>query len=121
MTRWYWQQTGGLLIEEFPLVKAGPSNAPRYADGLIVLDEATAIRAERGFNIEGRDVIVIQTKAKRLGMYLMGQTLFSLQLVRRMGPKTARAVALCAEDDAVMRSLLERHEGCSVVIYPTQP
>jgi len=121
MTRWYWQQTGGLLIEEFPLVKAGPGGAARFADGLIVLDEPTGIGTARSFKIEGRDVIVVQTKAKRLGMYLMGQTLFSLELVRRMGPKTAHAVALCVEDDIVMRSLLEGHEGCSVAVYPTQP
>jgi hypothetical protein len=107
-----------LLIEEFPLVKAGPRSAARFADGLIVLDEPTGIGSDRGFNIEGRDVVVVQTKAKRLGMYLMGQTLFSLELVRRMEPRSASAVAVCMEDEAVMRSLLESHEGCSVVVYP---
>lgn len=117
MTRWYWQRVGGLLIEEFQLVRRGPENAPRYADGLIVLGEPDQISGERDFDIGGRDVIVVQSKAKRLGMYLMGQTLFSLELVRRMKPSSARAVAVCSIDDPVMRELLEHHEGCSVSVY----
>lgn len=118
ITRWFWEQIGGLLIEEFQLVKRGPDSAPRYADGLIVVGEPNQIRRQRSFDISGRDVILIQTKAKRLGMDLMGQTLFSLQLVRQMEPKTARAVALCSKSDTVMRDLLESHDGCSVVEYP---
>lgn len=117
MTRWYWEQTGGLLIEEFQLVKRGPASAPRYADGLIVLGEPTGVSSKRDFDIRGRDVVVIQAKAKRLGMYLMGQTLFSLELVRRMEPSSARSVAVCSIDDPVMRELLENHEGCSVSVY----
>jgi hypothetical protein len=118
MTRWFWEQTGGLLIEEFPLVQAGPGNAARFADGLIVLDEPAAISTNRDFNIEGHDVMVIQTKAKRLGMYLLGQTVFSLELVLRLQPKSARAVALCSQDDSVMRFLLESRQDCSVVVCP---
>lgn len=116
MTRWFWEQTGGLLIEEFQLVKRGPENAPRFADGLIVLGEPDQISPERDFDIRGRDVIVVQSKAKRLGMYLMGQTLFSLELVRRMEPSSARAVAVCAADDLVLRELLENQDGCSVEV-----
>lgn len=116
LTRWFWEQSGGLLIEEFQLVKRGPGNAPRYADGLIVLGEPDQISPERDFDIRGRDVIVVQSKAKRLGMYLMGQTLFSLELVRRMEPSSARAVAVCTADDFVLRELLENQDGCSVEV-----
>ena len=116
MTRWFWEQTGGLLIEEFQLVKRGPRNAPRYADGLIVLGETDQISTKRDFDICGRDVIVVQSKAKRLGMYLMGQTLFSLELVRSMQPSSARAVAVCTADDFALRELLENQDGCSVEV-----
>ena len=116
MTRWYWQQVGGLLIEEYTMVKASPTNAPRYLDGLIVLDEPTTISTSRSVDISSRDVIAIQTKAKRLGMLLMGQCLFSRDLVRAMGARSVRSIALCTEDDAVLRPLLEAHEGCEVVI-----
>lgn len=117
MTRWYWKQIGGLLVEEFTLVRASPTNAPRYVDGLIVLGEPTQISDSRTFDISGRDVIAIQTKARRLGMFVMGQCLFSRDLLRAHGPNSIRSIALCTRDDAALRPLLEAHEGCEVVIY----
>lgn len=61
----------------------------------------------------------MQTKASRLGMYLMGQTLFSGELLRRRYPAALiESVALCSKDDAVLRPLLEVHTGCRVVVAP---
>lgn len=117
LTRWYWQQVGGLLVEEFPLVKGSKGASPRFLDGLIVLGEETEISKVRDFPIEGRDVVAIQTKASRLGMYLMGQCVFSLELVKRLNPLSVRSVALCTGDDAVMRPMLEAIEGCEVVVF----
>lgn len=117
LTRWYWQQVGGLLIEEYPIVKAGPGVSPRYLDGLIVLGEESRISDVRDFSIEGRDVIAIQTKASRLGMYLMGQCLFSRDLIMRLNPQSLKSIALCTADDSVLRPLLEAHEGCKVVVF----
>ena len=118
LTHWYWRQTGGLLIEEFPLVAKGADNSPRRADGLIVLGEPNEISAQKDFDVEGRDVIVVQTKARRLGMNLMGQCLFSLALVKQLRPTSAMSVALCTQDDAILRPLLEIHPGCQVVVCP---
>jgi len=118
LTHWYWRQTGGLLIEEFPLVAKGTDNSPRWADGLIALGEPTEISTQKDFDIEGLDVIVVQTKARRLGMNLMGQCLFSLTLVKQLRPKLAVSVALCTQDDAVLRPLLEIHPDCQVVVCP---
>jgi hypothetical protein len=117
ITRWYWGKIGGLLIEEFRVVKASPVQGPRYLDGLIVLGEPKSRTTSRDFEIKGRDVVVIQTKAKRLGMYLMGQCLFSRDLVLQLGAKSVSSVALCTKDDAVLRPLLEAHEGCEVVVF----
>lgn len=117
LTRWYWRQVGGLLIEEFPLVRGLKESAPRFLDGLIVFGEETAISGNRDFPIEGRDVVAIQTKASRLGMYLMGQCVFSLELVKRLNPRSARSVALCTADDSVLRPMLEAFEGCEVVVF----
>ena len=103
------------------MVKASLTNASRYLDGLIVLGEPTAIAESGGFDIAGRDVIAIQTKAKRLGMMLMGQCLFSRELLMAMGPRSVRSVALCRADDSVLRSLLEAHKGCEVAIYDPPP
>ena len=67
----------------------------------------------------GERAILVQTKASRLGMYLMGQTLFSAELLRRRYPAALiESVALCSKDDAVLRPLLEAHTGCRVVVVP---
>ncbi len=54
-------------------------------------------------------------------MYLMGQALFTLELLRPFGPSSVRSVAVCERDDAVLRPLLERYEGVSVVIASELP
>ena len=40
-------------------------------------------------------------------MYLMGQALFSRELMKPFGPASIRTVALCAKDDSVLRPLAE--------------
>ena len=82
MTLWFWQQVGGALYEEFRAVDSNqPHHTVRYLDGLIVLAEPT-VRMERRLrpDIRDKDVVIVQTKNARLGMYLMGQKLFSLVL-----------------------------------------
>lgn len=118
LTRWYWRRVGGLLIEEYPLIERGPEHGARLLDGLIIQGEPDQVLTRRPWDLEGRDVIVVQTKARRLNLPLMGQCVFSLQLVRQLGPRSARAVAICTADDAILRPLLEGYEGCSVVIPP---
>jgi hypothetical protein len=120
MTRWYWEQRGGTLIEEFPAVlpKGNPLLGRRLLDGLIVLDGERRIAAAHEVEIKGRDVVIVQAKAMRLGMYLMGQTLFSMELVKPFGPRSIESVALCAKDDERLRPLLEAHAGCRAVVCP---
>ncbi len=122
MTRWYWEQLGGTLIEEFPAVlpKGNPLLGRRLLDGLIVLGGERRLAAAHEVDIRDRDVVIVQAKAMRLGMYLMGQTLFSRDLVRRFGPRSIESVALCARDDELMRSLLEANAGCRVVVCPPE-
>ena len=118
MTRWYWKQVGGLLIEEFPLIRRSSTNAPRYADAVIVLNEPTSISPTTDVEVLGKDIVVVQTKVARLGMYLMGQCLFSRELLQSHKPSSIRSVALCTKDDSVLRALLESFEGCEVLIAP---
>jgi hypothetical protein len=122
MTVWYWNQRGGTLIEEFMAVKRGPNHAQRLIDGLIILggEKQRLPRGERRVDIRGKDVVAIQTKNGRLGMYLMGQALFTLKLVESMGPRSIESIALCAMDDAHLRPLLEAHAGCKVIVCPTE-
>jgi hypothetical protein len=120
MTRWFWQQTGGTLIEEFVAVRRSPTCGPRLLDAVIVRDGEFRIARQDEVPINGRDVIVVQTKANRLGMYLMGQAFFSAQLIRRHAPRSVESVALCGEDDSALRPLLEQYEGMRVVVCPRE-
>jgi len=55
-----------------------------------------------------------------MGMYLMGQTFFSAELVRRFRPASIRSIALCTADDSVLRPLLERYPGIEVIVLPAE-
>jgi hypothetical protein len=58
----------------------------------------------------------VQTKALRLGMYLLGQAFFSRELIKdRFAPRSVRTIALCAIDDAILRPIAERF-GVEVVV-----
>lgn len=118
MIHWYWEQVGGTLIEEFPAVNATPTIGPRRLDAVILPDGPKQRTHWREVSIEGRDVIVIQAKSNRLGMYLMGQAFFSAQLLQRFRPRSILSVALCGKDDDVLRPLFEQHQGMKVVVCP---
>ena len=122
MTRWYWEQRGGTLVEEFLVVPKAPGVGRRLIDGLIVLGEEKRCLplGGRTIDIKGKDIVAVQTKNMRLGMYLMGQTLFTAKLLESFGPRSVESVALCAVDDEVMRPLLEAYAGCKVVVCPAE-
>ena len=124
MTRWYWQHIlkQGTLIEEYVAVdKAGDdSNARRLMDGLVIMSGPFEISDDVHQNITDKDVVIIQSKNKRLGMSLMGQTLFSRGLILKKKPKSVRSVALCREDDKEMHALLLAHPGMEVYICPAE-
>jgi hypothetical protein len=110
----FWKRTGGTLIEEFVIVNKGHS--PRYIDGIIIKNGENKIKKKSDVQIEGQDIIIVQVKAQRLGMPLMGQTLFSMELMKRFNPKTIEAVALCKMDDEILSSLLKKYPGMKVVV-----
>ena len=117
MTRRYWERVGGTLVEEYLVVPPGRGFGMRMVDAVIIVggDQRIASRAE-SISLRGHDLIVVQTKAHRLGMSLLGQALFSRLLIEdRFAPRSIRAVALCAADDAVLRPIAERF-GIEVVV-----
>ena len=124
MTEWYWREVlkQGTLIKEYIAVERGEddSNAPRFMDGLVVMDGPFKISDEIRMEITGKDVVVIQSKNKRLGMYLMGQVVFSRELLLKKGAKSVRSVAVCRKDDKVMRELLEAHPDIKVAFCPAE-
>lgn len=118
MTRWYWQQVGGTLVEEFVAVKRSSACGVRILDGVIIRDGEFRIAKQSEVSVEGKDIVVIQTKAGRLGMYLMGQAFFSAQLIKRFNPRSVTSVALCSRDDTVLRPLFEQYPNMKVVVCP---
>jgi hypothetical protein len=120
MIRWYWSQVGGTLIEEFLAVKGSTTNARRLIDGVIVRGGEHRIATTPEVSLAGQDLIVVQAKNARLGMYLMGQVVFSVKLLERFEPRSVTSVALVREDDLVMRSLLEAIPGMNVIVCPPE-
>jgi len=117
LTRRYWQETGGTLVEEFLAVPLGPDCGKRLIDAVIILGEPFERRSAKSVEIEGKNIIVVQTKATRLGMYLLGQAVFSARLMERFRPASIRSVAICTNGDAVLEPLAKDY-GVEVIIYP---
>ncbi len=125
MTRWYWRTVNkrqGLLIEEFPAVKRDGSTGKnkRHIDGVIVLGEKADRRGPRKGDrelVKGKRVIVIQSKARRLGMGLIGQVVVSRELLKDLKAKVVKSVGVCREDDLILRAVLGRFKKCEAVVY----
>lgn len=122
MTLWYWEQIGGTLIEEFLAVPKKEGQGRRLIDAVIIPGgKKQRMPIGSKVSLENKDVIVVQTKNSRLGMYLIGQTLFSAQLIQRFfNPKSVQAVALCAKNDQILQPMLEAYDGCRVVVCPAE-
>ncbi len=115
LLRRFWATIGGTLIEEFPAVNRGPDHEARRIDGVIIhgTEKRTAKPGE--VDLRGKSLTIVRVKTGRLRMSLMGQALFSLELMRPFDPASVQSIALCETDDAVLRPLFERHPNCHVV------
>ena len=124
MTEWYWREVlkKGTLIKEYVAVNKARdgSNGSRFMDGLVILDGPFKVSKDVKHDIRGKKVVVIQSKNKQLGMYLMGQALFSRELILKKKPKSVRSVAVCRKDDKVMRELLEAYPDIEVSFCPAE-
>ena len=116
LTRRYWQEIGGTLVEEFLAIRGNDDQGKRLIDGIIILNGPFSIARTNDVDVTGKDVVVIQTKAHRLGMYLLGQALFSKHLIERFHPRTIETVAICTKGDAVLGPIAAKY-GIKVVVY----
>ena len=109
MTEAFWQSHApGALLPEYTLVRAGPDCGRRCVDAVILPDEPHRRATPFDYpSIDGHNVIVVQTKRGRMGMYLMGQAVFSAKLALACGAKSVRSVLLCNQADSVLLPLLE--------------
>lgn len=116
LTRHYWETVGGTLIEEFAAVLRSDSNARRLIDGVIILNGNKRIAKTGEVDLTNKDIVVVQTKASRLGMNLLGQAVFSGQLMKAFHPKSIKSVAICTSGDSVLEPLAVEY-GVEVIVY----
>ncbi len=68
-----------------------------------------------GKALNGEHVILVQASDSRLGMYVMGQALFSRHLMeewfrsRELEPKSLRSVIVCTDGDSDLEPFLKRY------------
>jgi hypothetical protein len=74
--------------------------------GSLLVGDSKKISKPSEVSIKGRDIIVLQTKANRLGMNLMGQAIVSKKLMEKFEPKSIRSIAICSEGDSVLEQYL---------------
>lgn len=77
----------------------------RLIDGIIIKDGPKKISQTNAVDLTEKDIIVVQTKGYRLGMYLMGQAFFSRKIMKRYEPRSIETVAICAKGDEDMEAL----------------
>ena len=118
-TRLYWEIVGGFLVEEFNATKLDRAAgvARRLIDGVIISGEEFGSQIGGSRDIIGKDIIAIQTKGTRLSMGLMGQALFSRDLLEKHNPRSVESVAICASGDSVLEEIADKH-NIKVVIIP---
>lgn len=104
LTHAYWEHVGGTLYEELKV-------HGRRIDGVILPDgprKRIGWVDIREVNMDGQPVIVVQTKAGRPTLSLLGQALLSPDLIATHWPRAhMTTVALCGRDDDVLRPLAE--------------
>ena len=95
------------MIEKFQAIAGNAKDGvgKRLIDGIIVLGQDTRIQTGGTYEFRNKDIIVVQAKAKRLGMYLMGQAFFSREIMKRYMPNSIMTVAICAKGDPEMEAI----------------
>jgi hypothetical protein len=113
MTIAFWRSSGrGTLMLEYPVVLRDGASNRRAVDALILLDgEFTRIAWTEAPNMDGRPVVLIQTKAYRTDAALVGQAVFSPILLRRRHPRLGQieSVLLSPEPEPALSDLLLHH------------
>ncbi len=112
----YWQRVGGTIVFEFPMVRPSATCGKRHLDALILPNRETKIAKAQEVSLVGEDIIIVQAKNSRLGMSLMGQALFSRELMKRFNPKSICSIALCTKYCSILRPLLDLYPKVEVVV-----
>jgi hypothetical protein len=113
----FWEEVGGTLIREYIMVPNSKSSSIRKADAVIIRDTKKIEEKNTEKSVENRDIYVVQAKNSNLGMSVMGQALFSLELMREKKPHSIKSVILCSGGDEKLEKLLDAHKDIELRIY----
>ena len=119
MTEAFWEHHAhGAFISEYCLVKRDKARGcgGRWADAIILPEQPHGRATFNDYpTLKGHNVIVVQTKASRMGMYLMGQAVFSARLViDHQGAASVRSILLCTKSDSVLLPFLKDYPEVEV-------
>ena len=115
----YWEKVGGTLVEEFYAVYRSETSSERRIDAVIIPDGPKRRAFQDDVSLDGKDIILVQAKARRLNMVVLGQAVFSSKLIKRNhNPASVRSIALVKENDTVLGPLLEEFPEVDVVVLP---
>ena len=108
MTRACWRALGGTLIPEYRVVDQGPTCHWRAVDAVILSDGPFEERRPGDVpTLDGRDVLVIQTKCYPASLGLLGQAILSPLLIRaRWRPRSLGSVAVHTGSDPLLSDIL---------------
>ena len=127
----YWAENwkkDGILIREFHVVKTTEKQGKRAIDGVIVLDGNPrsldhsvnhgqydrGCKQKRHLCIRDKEVVVVQVKTTGLDLPLLGQALFSRELMEVYhGAKVRETVAVCTKNDAALEPIANR---CGITV-----
>jgi hypothetical protein len=95
MTEAFWQcHANGAYLPEYCLVYQNKKLdvGRRLVDAVILPEKPHGRASIREYpTLAGHNVVVVQTKAERMGMYLMGQAVFTARLVMAQGAASVRS------------------------------
>ena len=119
LTGRFWETcANGAFLPEYPLVRRGLGRSQRLVDAVILPDEPYGRASVHDYpSLAGRNVVVVQTKRGRIGMYLMGQALFSARLALGCGAASVRSILLYRFSDSALVPLLKEFPEVEVWLF----
>lgn len=110
----FWEEElGGTMIEGSPAISKVTDSGSR----VVIPGGTNQIVDPLKADITGKDIVIIQGNSKEIvGMYLLGQAIFSQKLLESYKSKSIRSIALCRKSDACMERAANLY-GIEIVVY----
>jgi len=112
----YWQDTGGTLVWDYPVIESTATNSMQKIDAIILVNGFKKILEPKDVDITDKDVIAISVKSSRLDMNLMGRAFFTEKILSTKNLKSLQSVALCTEDDSILGPIFERYPKMELIV-----